>query len=228
MWVTGAANDDLSAMLGADAACCGVDGDNKGGCGKCLLLRNPTAVNSDWSAIMMKKNRCPPWSNGCGPGSRHIDIAVPGYDNLQYSTANICGASGTPISAAQSSICGSWYTRGGDTTKGCDCSAMPSATAEQRQLKKGCELFTKWGWTSGNPSLEFKVVECPAAFERIIGSAFGRSGVQPASSEVEADVQLPPPYQPLQSTIDNKEKVLKLTGSQVLLRLEPSLISLND
>ena len=97
-----------------------------------------------------------------------------------------------------------------------------------RALAVRCELFTAWGWKSGDPSLEFKVVECPAAFERIIGSAFGRSGVQPASSEVEADVQLPPPYQPLQSTIDNKEKVLKLTGSQVLLRLEPSLISLND
>ena len=63
LWMTGAASDTLSAMLGPNDGCCGVD--DIGGCGKCLLVTNPTAVNKDWSAVVMKKNRCPPWSHGC-------------------------------------------------------------------------------------------------------------------------------------------------------------------
>ena len=71
----------------------------KGGCGKCLKIENPNAVNADWSVIAMKKNRCPPWSNGCSNNDPpHFDFAVPGYDNLQYSTANICGESDTFLS----------------------------------------------------------------------------------------------------------------------------------
>ena len=65
-------------MLGPDAGNCGHS--DEGACGKCLLVSNPSAVNSDWKAIIMKKNRCPPWSNGCDVA--HFDIAVPGYDNL--------------------------------------------------------------------------------------------------------------------------------------------------
>ena len=80
MWMTGAASDTLSAMLGPDTPDCGHS--EEGGCGKCLLVSNPSAVNSDWKAIIMKKNRCPPWSNGCENGKAHFDLAVPGYDNL--------------------------------------------------------------------------------------------------------------------------------------------------
>jgi len=179
MWVTGAANDDLARLLGPDGACCGRDGQNKGGCGKCMLLRNKGARNADWSVVMMKKNRCPPNSNGCGPGNKHIDIAVPGYDNLKYSTANICGKSGTSMSRSQSAICGTWYKKGSDTTKGCSCSSLPSDTDAQKVIKRGCELFTSWGWTTGNPTLEAKIVPCPKGFENVISGAFGRSGVQP-------------------------------------------------
>eukprot|EP00665_Eupelagonemidae_sp_cell47_P004123 gene4123-1693_t len=63
MWVTGAASDTLAQLMGADEGCCGADTDS-GGCGQCALIQNPDAVNADWTAVVMKKNRCPPWSNG--------------------------------------------------------------------------------------------------------------------------------------------------------------------
>lgn len=176
--MTGAANDDLAAALGPDDSCCGVDGDNKGGCGKCMLLRNPSAANPNTTVLMMKKNRCPPWSNGCEHGKKHIDIAVPGYDNLQYSTANICGALGTAMSRAGSSVCGTWYQSGSDTSKGCSCASLPTGTAEELMLKKGCEMFTAWGWKSGDPMLEGKFVACPAQFVALVGGAFGPGGIQ--------------------------------------------------
>ena len=79
---------------------------------------NVDLVNSDWTAVIMKKNRCPPNSHGCENGSTHFDLAVPGYDNLQYSTANCCGWSSkanTGLTSQQSSVCGDWYMRGSST-----------------------------------------------------------------------------------------------------------------
>merc|ERR1712151_1233310 len=42
MWLTGAASDALSALMGDDDGCCGADGNDGGvgGCGKCLLATN--------------------------------------------------------------------------------------------------------------------------------------------------------------------------------------------
>lgn len=88
--MTGAFNDDLANLCGDDEGCCGSDNDSTA-CGKCVLVSNPDAINDDWKVLVMKKNRCPPWSNGCEAGKLHLDFAVPGYDNLQWSTANICG-----------------------------------------------------------------------------------------------------------------------------------------
>jgi hypothetical protein len=154
--MTGAASDALSAMLGPNDSCCG--GEDVGGCGKCLLVTNPSAVNKNWSAVVMKKNRCPPWSHGCEAGVAHFDLAIPGYDNLQYSTANICGQASTILTRAQSSVCGEWYKKGSSTIVGCSCESLPNITTTQRIMKRGCELFTAWGWTSGDPVLNYKVV----------------------------------------------------------------------
>lgn len=126
LWMTGAASDTLSKLLGANDGCCGVA--DEGGCGKCLLVTNPSAVNKDWSAVVMKKNRCPPWSHGCENGNAHFDLAVPGYDNLEFSTANICGQPNTILSKYQSSVCGDWYKRGSSTIQGCSCGALPNST----------------------------------------------------------------------------------------------------
>lgn len=175
LWMVGAASDALSAALGSDSDCCGADNEGGGGCGKCLLVQNPTAVNSAWTAVVMKKSRCPPWSHGCN--EPHMDFAVPGFDHLGYSTANVCGKgsrSDTYISEGQSGICGSV------PPKDCNCHGLPSNTKEQRALKDGCELFKEWGWHHGVPQLNYKPVDCPAGFvARVrVGAAFGRGGVE--------------------------------------------------
>ena len=56
----------------------------------------------------------------------HLDIAVPGYDNLQYSTAYTCGSEATFLTQAQSAVCGSWYNDFADT-RGCAarCAELP-------------------------------------------------------------------------------------------------------
>ena len=124
--MTGAPSDSLTKVLGPDDGCCGSDPSGGGGCGKCLLVTSSTAVNKDWKVLVMKKNRCPPSSSGCD--KPHLDFAAPGYDNLQYSLANICGQSGTFISRNQSSVCGDWYKRGSSTIQGCSCASLPSST----------------------------------------------------------------------------------------------------
>eukprot|EP00899_Mesostigma_viride_P004155 jgi/Mesvir1/13740/Mv11884-RA.1 len=176
LWMTGAFSDTLSRNMGADDGCCGTDSEGIGGCGKCVLVTNPTAVNSGWSVLVMKKNRCPPWSSGCGDGQLHLDMAVPGYDNLAFSTANICGQTDTIITRSQSSACGDWYNHGSTTIQGCDCSQIPTGTEGQRMLRAGCQLFTAWGWRSGNPQLTYRVVPCPSAFKQLIGGAFNGYG----------------------------------------------------
>jgi hypothetical protein len=43
-------------------------------------------------------------------------------------------------------------------------------------MRKGCELFTSWGWTRGDPTINWRPVECPSKFKEIIHGAFGPSG----------------------------------------------------
>jgi len=181
LWITGAASDALSDLMGPDDECCGYDSSYSGGCGKCVLVRNPSAVNADWTAVVMKKNRCPPWTNGCESGNVHLDLAIPGYDNLQWSTANICGSSSaTYLTQDQSTVCGSWWDSASSTINGCDCSSMPSSTDEEKIIKRGCELFSAWGWTSGDPSLDYQIVDCPTNFVSMIKNSFASDGVQDA------------------------------------------------
>jgi hypothetical protein len=52
------------------------------------------------------------------------------------------------------------------------CDALPEGC-----LATGCSLFTAWGWTTGNPTLEYKVVDCPARFQSLVKGAFGADGV---------------------------------------------------
>merc|ERR1719450_1978576 len=173
MWVVGAASDSLAQLLGDDDSCCGSD-TQSGGCGKCALIRVSSATNADWTALIMKKNRCPPNSNGCEAGNVHFDVAVPGYDNLQYSTANVCGErSGTGFASRQdSAVLGDWYETFTNTAQAASrCSNLPA------QFQKGCQLFSEWGWTRGDPGAEFQVVECPAAFKNYVADQFDANGV---------------------------------------------------
>jgi len=172
IWMTGATSDAVGAILGPDANNCGSDNGGGGGCGQCLLVKNYQSNNKDWTVVIMRKNRCPPWSTGCGGGEFHMDFAVPGFDNLQYSTANICGARGTTLSRDQSAICGS--TKPAD----CNCGRIPTHTPALRKMREGCELFKRWGWWSGTPTLDWRPVPCPKKFvEQVqIGAAFGPKG----------------------------------------------------
>ena len=86
----------------------------------------------------MKKNRCPPDSSSCGAGQLNMDFAVPGYDNLQFSTANICGQSDTYLSQSESSACGNWYSFASSTNLYCDCTFLPNSTPEEQMIRKGC------------------------------------------------------------------------------------------
>merc|ERR1712228_934263 len=108
-------------------------------------------MGSAWTAVVMKKSRCPPHSKGCD--KPHMNFAVPGFDHLGYSKSNVCGSyerSDTYISKHHSSICGA------ASPKQCNCDSLPSNTPEQRVLKDGCLLF----------------------IERVrVGSAFGQGGV---------------------------------------------------
>lgn len=53
LWLVGAASDALSALLGPDVPSCGRDDTGHGGCGRCLLVRNPTALRADLLAVVM-------------------------------------------------------------------------------------------------------------------------------------------------------------------------------
>eukprot|EP01080_Neovahlkampfia_damariscottae_P012468 gene12468-6218_t len=173
MWIVGAPSDALSRKLGLPDNCCGKD--DIGGCGKCILIENSNSVNAKWKAVVMKKNRCPPESSGCGGNNLHMDLAIPGYDNAQWSLSNVCAKKpGTLFTNQRDSfICGTWYKDFPDT-RGCikRCGSLPS------RLQEGCKLFSSWGWRTGNPDVSFRVVNCPNAFKRYIGKLFGRNGVQ--------------------------------------------------
>jgi len=180
LWMTGAASDALSALLGPDQGCCGADKDGGGGCGQCVIIRNPSARHANWTAVVMKKSRCPPESAGCEAPSVHFDLAVPGYDNTNYSLSNVCGdkrRKQTYLTKDESGVCASLYK--GPTVKNCTCAGLPVSTPEQQALKRGCELFSQWGWTRGDPALEFQRVACPERFTRLVGDAFGPFGVRP-------------------------------------------------
>eukprot|EP00931_Biecheleriopsis_adriatica_P111593 TRINITY_DN85_c0_g1_i1.p1 TRINITY_DN85_c0_g1~~TRINITY_DN85_c0_g1_i1.p1 ORF type:complete len:352 (-),score=41.81 TRINITY_DN85_c0_g1_i1:32-1087(-) len=174
MWLTGAASDALSALMGPDDGCCGAMDDGAGGCGKCLLVENPDSVHPEWTAVVMKKSRCPPESAGCGANEPHFDIAVPGFDNLQYSTANICGQPGTGFdNQSQSESVGNWWTECSNTAA---CSHLCDKLPDHFQA--GCKLFASWGWKRGNPSsVKFNAVPCPSAFAEHVSKQFGPAGV---------------------------------------------------
>jgi hypothetical protein len=170
MWLTGAV---MNIDMGPSDSCCGDTDDGSGGCGQCLLVQNPDAINSDWTALIMKKNTC----GSCVSGP-HIDVNVPGFDVLQYSLANTCGEPGTGLTKQQSSVVGQWYNNFANTKQAqALCDELPSVYQE------GCRLFTEWGWTTGNPqNARFKVVPCPQAFKDHISSMFDSNGVTAAGT----------------------------------------------
>ena len=174
MWLYGAASDDLAKLLGDNVPGLGHPDSSSGpnfGCGRSILIKNPAAKNSDWTALVMRKNRCPPWSNGCEAGKIHMDLMIPGFDDLQYSTSNICGKPGTAMSKEQSSICG--------TTTPVNCNSCDKLPAP---FVKGCKLFVGWGWPNGNPTCQYKLVTTPPKFIEYTKKVQLGSGSSPSPS----------------------------------------------
>lgn len=158
MWIYGATSDDLTNMLGENIRELGcvdnASGPNKG-CGRSILIKNKNAKNSDWTALVMRKNRCPPWSHGCDNGNKHLDLMIPGFDNTNASTANICGNPNTALTKEESEICGDL-----NIPKNCtECNKITN-----QKLSKGCQLFVDWGWNTGNPDCNYAFVDTPQKF----------------------------------------------------------------
>jgi len=176
MWLVGAASDTLARIFGEADPCCGLDYSSPG-CGRCLLIQNPDAVESNWSAVVMKKSRCPPESLGCEEGNVHLDLAVPGFDLISESTANVCNERENTLFYAkeQSGVLGDWYTRGTHTA---EPQIMERCEWLDAALRPGCKLFASWGWKVGAPkNVKFKRVECPARFVQWVQGAFNETGV---------------------------------------------------
>lgn len=135
-----------------------------------------------------EEDRCPPWSNGCGPGQPHFDVAAPGFDNLQYSTANICGRAGTGFqSKEQSATLGTWYNQCSDISQCAQlCDQLPS------HFQHGCKLFAAWGWKRGDPdNVKYRIVDCPRAFVDHVKNQFGSQG--PAATGMGGSALSSPP-----------------------------------
>jgi len=172
IWMLGAVSDALSSMLGPDINNCGIDNGGGGGCGQCILIKNSAATNHDWTAVIMKKNRCHSGYGGCGDGEIHVDVAVPGFSSPLRSYGNVCGNPGTTLSKQQSDVCG------GVGPQLCNCSLIPAHTAALRRMRQGCELFKSWGWQTITPALEWRPIRCPDKFveQAQMGAAFGPKG----------------------------------------------------
>ena len=85
LWLFGAASDTLALYLGPHRPGSGADDTMPGGCGLCVLIEVPTALDAGRKAIVMAKNRCPyPGNEACAPGKYHMDVAVPGFDTFDY------------------------------------------------------------------------------------------------------------------------------------------------
>mmetsp|Transcript_20201 Transcript_20201/g.47120 ORF Transcript_20201/g.47120 Transcript_20201/m.47120 type:complete len:624 (-) Transcript_20201:34-1905(-) len=177
MWLVGSASDALSTALGADSACCGKDPKGVGGCGKCILIEVPSAIQKTWRALVMKKHRCPPDVAMCAGDKLGMTLAVPGFDG---STENVCSSRpGTGFAnKSQSQVLSKWQVNCSSTLECLNqCASLPASFVQ------GCRRFAKWGWTDRHPSkVSYKVVGCPQAFERHIGSLFGGNGSRTTST----------------------------------------------
>mmetsp|Transcript_11145 Transcript_11145/g.22208 ORF Transcript_11145/g.22208 Transcript_11145/m.22208 type:complete len:342 (+) Transcript_11145:303-1328(+) len=165
VWVTAAI---MNIDLGPDDPCCGKD--DFEGCGKCLLISNPDSIHPEWTVLAMKKN-----TGGIGLITwPHVDINAPGYDDLDFSWANICGEQGTGLSQQESSSLGKWYNDYDNARDAGEalCGNLPAEYA------KGCKLFSDWGWTGGmTKRAKFKHVECPEPYKEFISGLFDENGV---------------------------------------------------
>lgn len=122
--------------------------DNFFGCGDCVLLTAPAGGKM----VVRVNNQCPGGSN---PACRepHFDIAVPGFDNLQYSVNNQCNV---PPHNCDPAIRSDACAHG--SIGSCNCDAVSSDPV----VSTGCKLFQGLAW-GDNPRVSTQKVACPSA-----------------------------------------------------------------
>ena len=96
----------------------------------------------------------------------HADILAPGWDNLEFSYANICGAPGHDdvFESREASELFKNLPEGmtlEDKINRCD-------KIKNKRAATGCKYFTSWGWHQGGPQFLYQPVKCPKAFEDVI------------------------------------------------------------
>ena len=135
-------NNDMLFLTGAFSNSLDIN------CFECVLLEIEKK-----KLIVMKTNICPEWSQGCE--FPHIDLCVPGFDNLQFSTANVCDF-GNIMSKEQSSVNGDWYNYYNTLIEAKqNCKLLPL------RYQEGCELFCDLNLSNAFKEGEFKKIDCP-------------------------------------------------------------------
>jgi hypothetical protein len=181
MWLVGRVSEVLSKALGPDSGFCGSEGQGGSpGCGKCFLIQNPGAVNSDWQAVVMKKGTCSASNNVC-LNRNHSYLAVPGFDDSGVvNSANVCGQPGTGLTVEQSKVAGQYHSSVPGTPQYANTiEAMPLCDKlPEGAYRDGCKLFASWGWRRHQPDDLVSIpVPCPKAFQELISRSFGATGV---------------------------------------------------
>jgi len=119
-------------------------------CFDCVLLEVENK-----KIIVQKTNVCPQWSNGCEENNFHIDLCVPSFDNLMYSTANICDNVDI-MTKEQSSINGDWYLHYDSLIE-----AKQNCKLLTFKYQEGCELFCDLNLSNKFKEGDFKKIDCP-------------------------------------------------------------------
>jgi hypothetical protein len=229
LWMTGAPSDAMSRYMGPNLLGMSDQYDGKcGGCGQCLLVKNPDSKHPDWTVVVMKKVRCHPANPKCSGEQRTVDFAVPSFDNLQYSLANRCGkvwSDNTFITREQSGTCGALHS-----PQQCDCTHIPNASPELNMMRRGCELFKEWGWNTGVPTnMEYTRVECP---QRMVDRFSGHGGINAHGAIALFDAgagnmtALTPPALPAGSFLTQPMILLMLTMCSLLVFMGLLLLAL--
>ena len=103
--------------------------------------------------MVQKTNTCPDWSQGCK--YPHIDLCIPGFDNLLFSTANVCDFSEI-MSAEQSSLNGGWYNFYDSLIEAKEkCKLLPPKYREE------CEIFCDLDLSKTFKEGTYTKIECP-------------------------------------------------------------------
>merc|ERR1712151_1422112 len=112
-------------------------------CGQCALLTSPAGGKM----VVRVNNQCPGATNAACR-EPHFDIAVPGFDNLQYSVNNQCNV---PPHNCDPGILSDHCVH--VALENCDCDQVSSDPV----VSEGCKLYKGLNW-GDNPRVSYEKV----------------------------------------------------------------------